>query len=84
VAMTARLYPLQYLLYTVALDRWLRARLGGGYSYEENFGGVFYVFLRGVDRRHPGTGLFADRPPPELISELGEALLANQIEEEHA
>jgi exodeoxyribonuclease V beta subunit len=80
-AMTARLYPLQYLLYTVALDRWLRTRLGSGYAYEKNFGGVFYLFLRGVNREHPGAGVFADRPPRPLIEELGEALLAQPARE---
>ncbi len=41
-------YTLQYIIYTVALDQYLRLRLPG-YSYEKHFGGVIYIFLRGVD-----------------------------------
>ena len=66
------LYPLQYLLYTVALDNYLRLRIPG-YDYEKHFGGIFYLFLRGVDGT--GNGVFADRPPRHFIEELSEALL---------
>ena len=40
-------YPLQYLLYTVALNRYLSLRVKS-YDYERHFGGVIYLFLRGV------------------------------------
>ena len=33
-------YPLQYLLYTVAVHRYLRHRLAG-YDYDRDFGGVY-------------------------------------------
>src|SRR5690606_23884542 len=42
-------YPLQALIYTVALHRWLRFRLGGAYDYARDFGGVRYLFCRGLD-----------------------------------
>lgn len=71
-------YPLQYLLYTVALDNYLRLRVPG-YRYDEHFGGVFYIFLRGVDGT--GNGVFADRPPRRLIEELSEALLGSSHRE---
>jgi len=65
-------YPLQYLLYTVALDNYLRLRIPG-YDYDTHFGGIFYLFLRGVDGT--GNGVFADRPPKRFVEELSEALL---------
>jgi exodeoxyribonuclease V beta subunit len=40
-------YHLQYLLYAVALHRYLSLRLPG-YRYEQHSGGVFYLFVRGV------------------------------------
>jgi len=40
-------YILQYHLYVLALHRHLRARLRD-YDYDRDFGGVFYVFLRGL------------------------------------
>ena len=46
-AMDAQGYHLQYLLYTVALHRYLKQRLRG-YDYERHFGGVHYLFVRGV------------------------------------
>lgn len=46
-AMADHGYHLQYLLYTVALDRYLRHRIPG-YQYETHFGGVLYLFVRGV------------------------------------
>ena len=73
--MERNLYPLQYLLYTVALDRYLAQRLPD-YAYESHFGGVYYVFLRGVDVWHgAGYGIFHDRPPREVIAALAEALI---------
>ena len=72
-AMKEEFYVLQYYIYTVALDRYLRLRLPG-YRYEEHFGGVFYVFLRGVDpAKCPEFGIYRDVPPPELIRALREA-----------
>ncbi len=67
-AMGRRLYPLQYLLYTVALNRYLSLRVPG-YDYAAGFGGVFYIFLRGVNPRG-GSGIFEDIPAAELIREL--------------
>ena len=62
-------YTLQYLIYTVALHRWLRTRIPD-YSYEHHFGGAYYLFLRGMDPSHPGNGVFFDRPSADLIEDL--------------
>ena len=45
--MEAAHYPLQALLYTVALHRYLRWRVRG-YDPERNLGGALYLFLRGM------------------------------------
>ena len=60
--MTRHHYVLQYLLYSVALHRHLRLRVPG-YDYEQHFGGVYYLFVRGMAPEHPvGTGvLLTDR-----------------------
>jgi exodeoxyribonuclease V beta subunit len=69
-AMERNFYILQYHLYAVALDRYLKFRIGG-YKYENQFGGIFYLFLRGIDpARGPMFGVYADRPPETLIAEL--------------
>ncbi|MEZ5445278.1 MAG: exodeoxyribonuclease V subunit beta [Gammaproteobacteria bacterium] len=68
--MAEEAYGLQYLIYTLALHRYLRARLPG-YDYERHFGGAYYLFLRGISpQRGPGFGVYADRPAPELLAAL--------------
>ena len=72
--MLQELYFLQYHLYAVAVDRYLGARMPQ-YTYEKNFGGVFYVFLRGISRQTGAAcGVYADRPGERLIKSLGRAL----------
>ncbi len=63
-------YILQYHLYTLALNRYLTRRVAG-YDYAARFGGVFYVYLRGVDPGlGPQFGIYRDCPAPGLIEEL--------------
>ncbi|MCP4666078.1 MAG: exodeoxyribonuclease V subunit beta [Deltaproteobacteria bacterium] len=74
-AMIKDCYVLQYHLYTLALDQYLTLRLPG-YQYERHFGGVFYVFLRGVDpRMGPDYGIFRDLPSPQLMDRLRDGLI---------
>jgi exodeoxyribonuclease V beta subunit len=71
-AMMASHYPLQALLYNVALHRFLRWRIEG-YDPETHLGGIAYLFVRGM--AGPDTplvdgspcGVFAWRPPTALI-----------------
>jgi len=60
-------YNLQLAIYAVALHRYLRRRLPD-YDYEKNFGGAFYIFLRGVER--PGHGISFTRPPWKFVQQL--------------
>jgi exodeoxyribonuclease V beta subunit len=67
VAMMAHHYPVQAALYAVATDRWLRCSLSG-YDYERHFGGVAYLFLRGMHPSlDPGSGVFFHRPNLEAM-----------------
>ncbi|MFZ0451353.1 MAG: exodeoxyribonuclease V subunit beta [Desulfatiglandaceae bacterium] len=76
-AMMEGQYFLQYHLYTLALDRYLRVRLPE-YRYEDHFGGAYYIFLRGVEPgRGPEFGIFRDRPSPGLIDAMRKALIAS-------
>ncbi len=69
-------YDVQYLIYTVALDQYLKKRLPG-YTYEKHFGGVYYFFLRGVNSKAGKTnGIYFDRPAEQLIMQLKKVLLA--------
>jgi exodeoxyribonuclease V beta subunit len=72
-AMEDNHYLLQAHLYTVAWCRHLAS--SGNFDYERDFGGVFYVFLRGVDPRHESrTGLYFLRPQAADITTLGDLL----------
>ena len=68
-AMRAHHYALQAHLYVLAVDRFLAARLPD-YDYETHFGGVFYLFLRGVDASRPERGVFGCRPALTLVEKL--------------
>ena len=73
--MEKEFYVLQYYIYTLALDQYLRLRLAG-YNYETHFGGVYYIFLRGVDpERGPDFGIYRDLPSSELVESLREGLI---------
>jgi exodeoxyribonuclease V beta subunit len=62
-------------LYTLALYQYLRARLPG-FDYAKDFGGVFYLFIRGINPDYgPEFGIYKDFPNPELIHELARALI---------
>jgi exodeoxyribonuclease V beta subunit len=62
-------YFLQYHLYTLAVDLFLEKRLPG-YDYQTHFGGVYYIFLRGIDPQDPSRGIFRDRPAAETVKSL--------------
>jgi len=63
-------YDLQYLIYTLALHRYLGQRVPG-YDYERHFGGVYYLFLRGMRPAYgPRYGVWYDRPEVGLIEQL--------------
>jgi exodeoxyribonuclease V beta subunit len=78
-------YPLQALLYSVVLHRYLRWRQPG-YDPEQHLGGILYLYVRGmcgpatpeVDG-HP-CGVFSWRPPAAMVVELSD-LLAGDLEE---
>ncbi|SII86470.1 Exodeoxyribonuclease V, beta subunit (RecB) [Mycobacteroides abscessus subsp. abscessus] len=72
-------YPLQALLYSVVLHRFLSWRLPG-YRPEEHLGGAVYLFVRGmcgaatpVEDGHP-AGVFSWQPPSALVVALSELL----------
>lgn len=78
-AMTDSHYPLQLLLYSAALHRYLRWRLPG-YSPERHLGGGLYLFVRGmVGAETPvvgdvPTGVMSWHPPPALVVALSDLL----------
>ena len=66
-SLLAHRYDVQAALYALALHRLLRSRLPG-YDPDTHLGGALTVYLRGADA--PGHGIWAVRPPRELIEAL--------------
>ncbi|OPY82133.1 MAG: RecBCD enzyme subunit RecB [Syntrophorhabdus sp. PtaU1.Bin153] len=76
--MKREFYVLQYHIYAVMLHRFLAARLKD-YSYQDHFGGVYYMFLRGIDPSHgPENGIYFDKPGADLIDALTRCLTGEQ------
>ena len=74
-AMATHHYYLQYLIYTVALHRYLR-RCIADYHYDTHFGGVVYIFMRGLVA-DTESGIFRDRPSLALIEALDQLFDGN-------
>jgi exodeoxyribonuclease V beta subunit len=72
-------YDLQALLYTLAVHRWMQLRLSEEYDYDRDFGGVRYVFCRGLDLGDPARGVFVPQFPRALV-EAVDALLVPPLE----
>lgn len=75
-AVRVRDYDLQYLIYLVALRRWLRLRHGDRYDDATMLGGAVYLFLRGIDPHDDSDGetsrrgVHVDRVAPTLLAAL--------------
>jgi exodeoxyribonuclease V beta subunit len=72
-AMASKFYDLQSWLYAVALDRHLATRLRH-YRYEDHFGGIFYIFVRGLDPVVPTRGVHFERPDAAFVRNLAATL----------
>ena len=91
-AMAHSAYHLQALLYTVAIHRLLKQRLGADtYDYDRHVGGHLYLFLRGMEGadtpRGGGEqrlGVWADRWPRATVLGLDRALLGGSPDEVRA
>jgi exodeoxyribonuclease V beta subunit len=55
-------YHQQYRLYLQALARWLKRSLGDCFNLERHLGGVYYLFVRGMNGRDESTGVVFHRP----------------------
>lgn len=75
-AMNENNYHLQYLIYTLALKKYLAVKLQG-FDYESQFGGVAYMFLRGIRKNQEG-GVFSCIPSANQIERLENILIGTE------
>ena len=64
-AIEQHFYDLQYLLYSVALVKYLQIKVDN-FDYQTHFGGVAYLFTRGVNSE-AGQGIHTNKPDKALI-----------------
>lgn len=72
-------YDVQILIYSVALHRFLKT-IVKDYDYEKDFGGVMYLFLRGLqkDTDSISTGIYQIKPKFELVERLDKLFEAEE------
>ena len=70
-------YDIQYHLYISALVKYLKHR-DSAFSYSAGFGGVYYLFVRGMEPE-AASGIFFDKPKEETIQKLQKLLGRNGI-----
>jgi exodeoxyribonuclease V beta subunit len=75
-AMKANYYHLQYYIYSEALQRYLELKIKD-YTKEKNWGGVYYLFTRGMK---PGnnTGIYYDELSNPVFEEFRKLLGSNR------
>lgn len=79
-------YDLQYLIYSLALHRQLQFTLPG-YDVEKHFGGIYYLYLRGMtdDPQYQGCGVYHREITPKELTQLdnifaAKSTTANELE----
>lgn len=75
-AMTNNNYHLQYLIYTLAVCKYLKQRLSS-FDYDKQFGGIIYCFVRGM-RKEKESGVFFVRPEKQFVAEIDSILNGQQ------
>lgn len=68
-AMRDHNYALQYWIYSLVLHNYLQSRLPE-YDYQNHFGGVLYLFVRGMNEKQTNSGVYQDRPELKKIDQL--------------
>ncbi|MEW6993834.1 exodeoxyribonuclease V subunit beta [Colwelliaceae bacterium MEBiC 14330] len=76
-------YDLQYLIYSLALHRYLKQTLID-YDAKIHFGGVYYLYLRGMttEPKHQGSGIFYREINEAELNQL-DSLFSQQSKKHH-
>ena len=70
-------YDLQYLIYLAALQRYLKHCLPD-YTYETHIGGVYYLFLRGINS-DTEAGIYYARPAEKIINAIESLFMPGEM-----
>ena len=74
-------YDLQYLIYCLALHRYLKQKVSD-YDPSEHFGGIYYLYLRGMTNNdsHKGAGVYHRQICPDVLNHLDKLFLGENLE----
>lgn len=61
-------YDIQYQIYSLALHKYLKMKIKN-YKFKKNFGGVFYLFIRGINNENK-NGIFFKKINVKFINKL--------------
>ncbi|MBT4287667.1 MAG: exodeoxyribonuclease V subunit beta, partial [Deltaproteobacteria bacterium] len=72
-------YNLQYFIYSIALHKYLKTRITD-YKFDQHFGGVYYLFLRGIQSNNDQYGVYYESLAESqvVIETLGELFEGGQ------
>lgn len=73
-----RHYELQYEIYLTAFIEWLKNNLDN-FNYERDFGGIYYIYLRGINLKNK-NGIFYLRPDENEFESIRTNLFINILE----
>ncbi len=76
VSIAEHRYDLQYIIYTVALKRFLQQRYSN-YRYDDLVGGVAYLYLRGMNGKDDKFGVYNTKLDEQLINAVDQLLSNN-------
>ena len=76
-------YDLQYLIYSLALHRYLQQNVTN-YNAEQHFGGIYYLYLRGMthDKKYRGAGVYFRKILLDELTALDCLFLGKNVGEE--
>ncbi|QJC36683.1 exodeoxyribonuclease V subunit beta [Enterobacteriaceae endosymbiont of Donacia simplex] len=62
-------YDIQYQIYSLSLHKYLKYRIKN-YNYKKHFGGIIYLYIRGIYDKRSKTGIWETKLSLNLINEL--------------
>jgi exodeoxyribonuclease V beta subunit len=73
-------YDLQYLIYSLALHRYLQQNVAD-YNAEQHLGGIYYLYLRGMtsDKNHSGAGVYFRKILLSELTALDDIFLGKEV-----
>lgn len=73
-------YDLQYLIYSVALHRYLKHNVAD-YDVHKHFGGIYYLYLRGMtnNSQYEGSGVYYRQILPSELAQLDAVFSGNRL-----